>query len=336
MSYVIGIKQGTISTKAVLMDSKGHVLSYYKTHGSYFPYDGIDQSIRFATRAIAAIVKEADIYLQEVSTFVGGISGVDVEGDDLYYRNALIKGIDSGKHKLGSDFEIHILNDSDIAYYSGSDNPVGALLYIGSGANAVYFDQNGNRFAWGYYIRNMLQGASAIARRAVEAVFDSEIGILPKTKLEPMFLNYLGDNNIEELLLRRMRNPTFDRNIISLVPQVFKIAEEGDEVAIDVLNKFSDELCEVFIAGMKKMKIDDISCDIVLAGGLLQGSDNILTRILTEDIKKSQATSKIIKARYDPVIGSCIYGIVKSQGSLTDEINLNIENTSGFFDLNTA
>ena len=333
MSYLLGIKQGTISTKAVVMDELGNVLSYHKTHGSYFPYDGIEQSVRFVARAVEGALGDADVSILDINTIVAGVAGIDLEGDDKFFQGELTKFFDSGGLRLSNGCKVYIVNDCDIAYYSGTTNPVGALIYLGSGANAIYFSPDGRRFAWGYYIKNMLQGASAIARRSIEAVFDAEIGILPKTKLEQMFLNYLGDDNVDELLIRRMRNPSFDRSIISLAPQIFKIADEGDEVTISVLRKYSIELSDVFVAGLKRMNLDGEHCDIVLAGALLQGSDNILITMLTEEISKTQKNANIIKAKFDSAVGACIMGIVKTMGAFDDEMYENLVNTSKWFNL---
>ena len=312
MGYILGIDQGGTNTRAAVMDTDGNVLGYGRTEGVYFPSSGIKNALQAIAEASAVALDIAGAKIGDVDMIVAGVSGIDWDGDDTLVAGELADffAVDS----------IIACNDCEIAYYGGSVRPVGAVLCAGTGANAAYFAPGGKKFVMGDYMKASLQGGSAIARRAADAVFESCIGVIPETALTELFLGHFKDASVHELLRRSMVNPDFPKEITSLVPQIIKTADNGDEAAAGLLSSFSDELCGCFMAGIRKMNMSDIDCDIVLSGSVFKGSANPLTAMIKERLAKSAARAKIINARLDPIVGACIMAIITKSGAFSDSM----------------
>jgi N-acetylglucosamine kinase-like BadF-type ATPase len=165
------------------------------------------------------------------------------------------------------------------------------------------------------------------------AVFASTIKVLPETKLERYFLDYFGDDSVDELLKRYMTTKSFYSNIASSVNDVIKIATDGDEVALNVVNSFVKDFCVTFIGGLKKMEMLDTSCDIVLAGDALKNDDSLLNKKIIDYLANHTTNKTIINAKFKPVVGACIKGILNEIGEFSDSKHQNTLKTALWFDL---
>lgn len=315
MGCILGIDQGGTKTCAAVMDQKGNILSYSRTGGCYFPSAGIGEAARFMFSAAENAMKDANIEISDIDIIASGVTGIDWDGDDALVTGAL-------KERFGNK-EIIACNDCEIAYYSGTLNPVGAVICAGTGINAALFAPGGKKFVMGDYLKSSVQGGSAIATRAIEAVFGADLGMLPETGLTKLFLDFSGDGVVFKLLQRYKTSRTFSTEIISLVPQIIDVADGGDKVAQAILTEFSDELCSCYIAAMKKMDMLELDCDIVLAGSVFMGRTNGLTVMVAKRILRHANNANIINAAYEPVVGACILGMIKKTGNFDENMARN-------------
>ena len=326
MKYILGIDQGSSNTRAAIMNTAGDIVGYGRTHGTYFPRDGMNVSLGVISQAVDDALISAQLKIEDISMIVVGISGIDYEGDDIYVK-------DEFKLFFGVD-EVHAFNDCVIAYYAGTTNPIGAVICAGTGINAAFFKPNDKIWVMSDYLKASLQGGSAIARRAAEAVFESKIGVWPETKLERLFLDLAEVNTTHEVLQKYIADKDFGWKIIKLPPQILKIALEGDFVAQMVLQSFSDELCTCFLGAMKQMKMLELNCNIVLAGSVFKGSDNYLRRITTKTLLENAKNAKIINAEFEPVVGACIMGVHKATDRFDEDMRKRAKTSAAKYDLN--
>ena len=316
MESILGIDQGGTKTYAAVMDFKGNILSCHKADGCYFPDSGINAAMRSVSTAAKNAMKSANVKMQDIKMIVAGVTGIDWVGDEALVLNAL-------KKRFGSR-EIIACNDCEIAHYSGSLNHVGAVICGGTGINAALFAPGGEKFIMSDYLKCSLQGGSAIAAKAIEAVFESDLGVLPETKLTQLFLDFSGNRSAYELMQRYITSESFSREIISLVPQIIETADNGDQVAQVILERFANDLSACFIAAMKKMNMLDLDCDIVLAGSVFKGRVNGLTTLTAQKILQSAKNANIVNARFEPIVGACILGLLKKFGQLDEDTVRNI------------
>ena len=327
MSYILGIDQGGTKTYAAIMGSDGNILSARRTVGCYFREKdiGLDKAADIIFAAADEAMRDAGISTDDIGVVVAGITGIDFEGDDDMVGAVLAKRY--------TNKTLIVSNDCEIAYFGGSVKPVGAVLCAGTGINAAFFAPDGRTFVMGDYLKSDLQGGGAISQRAIEAVFDADLGALPETGLTKLFLSLSNETRVPDLLKRYMTDEDFSRQIISLVPQIVACAEDGDEVTLNLLSSFSDELVARFIAAMDKMDMRESNCDIVLTGGVFEGAENCLTAMIIERLSQCAENANIIKAAFAPVAGACVRGHLRNNGQYDEPFVRNLTESSKEFGL---
>ncbi len=301
--YILGIDQGGTKTAAAVMRGDGFIVGRATARGAYFPNEGVEQALEPIGEAVEEAVRNAAVNKEEIVYTVAGIGGIDWPGDDVMIRDALRKRL--------SLEEIFACNDAVIAFYSGAMRSHGAVLCAGTGMNGALIDTEGRQFVYGDYMEEKAQGGSALARRALRKVFDAELGLCPPTELTPLFLGQAEVSDVDTLLKRYMTEGAFRKELRFLMPQILMIARRGDEAACGLLDEFSGELVAYMAAGFRKMGMKPEEEEVVLAGSVFKGTDNPLTTRLTEGLQERLRGVKVVQARYEPVVGACIMGLVR-------------------------
>ena len=301
--YILGIDQGGTKTAAAVMRGDGFIVGRATARGAYFPNEGVEQALEPIGEAVEEAVRNAAVNKVEIVYTVAGIGGIDWPGDDVMIRDALQKRL--------SLEEIFACNDAVIAFYSGAMRSHGAVLCAGTGMNGALIDTEGRQFVYGDYMEEKAQGGSALARRALRKVFDAELGLCPPTELTPLFLGQAEVSDVDTLLKRYMTEGAFRKELRFLMPQILMIARRGDEAACGLLDEFSGELVAYMAAGFRKMGMKPEEEEVVLAGSVFKGTDNPLTTRLTEGLQERLRGVKVVQARYEPVVGACIMGLVR-------------------------
>ena len=309
MNYILGIDQGGTKTAAAVMDDSGTICGYGISDGAYFPVEGMDVAMSRVGCLVQRVLGEASVPHDQIIKTVAGITGIDWPDDERLVTDAL-------KETLNLD-QVQAHNDCVIALFSGTQKHFGAALCAGTGVNAVIMCPDGREFVMSDYLGPELQGGTALSFRALRKVFDSDLGLLPTTELTKLFLDFTGAGSPYDMLKESIVNKdAFLTEIIQLVPQIITVAENGDEVTITLLDEFARELCDRFVAGLKKMGMLSVACDIVLTGSVLKGARNRLTENITERLAATVPLAAVVNAKYEPVVGACVLGLLK-QGPFT-------------------
>lgn len=301
--YILGIDQGGTKTAAAVMREDGFIVGRALAKGAYFPDEGVEQALGPIGEAVEEAVRSAGVRREDIVYTVAGIGGIDWPGDDMVMRDALQEKLSLG--------EIFACNDAIIAFYSGAMRSHGAVINAGTGMNGALIDSEGRQFVYGDYMEEKAQGGSALARRALRKVFDAELGLCPPTNLTPLFLGQAGVSDVDALLKRYMTESEFRSELRFLMPQILMVAQREDKAACDLLDEFSGEIVTYIEAGLRKMEMKPEEEEIVLAGSIFKGADNPLTCRVIKGIQKRLPGAEVVRARYEPVVGACIMGLVR-------------------------
>lgn len=301
--YILGIDQGGTKTAAALMRTDGVLVGSAVAKGAYFPADGMETAFGRILEAVDGAFQKAGTDRKDIVLTVAGITGVDWPGDDLAVGEAL-----RGRLSLG---EVYACNDAVIALYSGTMHSHGAVICAGTGMNGALIDQEGRQFVYGDYIEERAQGGSALAARAARKVFDAALGLCGPTQLTELFLERTRMADVDALLRRYMTEEGFKDELRFLVPQILMTAKRGDQAACDVLDAFAGEIVAYLAAGLQKMDMRPEEEEIILAGSVFKGEDNPLTRRVVSGIGARLNGAKVLRARFEPVVGACIMGLIR-------------------------
>ncbi len=162
-------------------------------------------------------------------------------------------------------------------------------------------------FRSGDYMDENVQGGSALALRAARKVFDAQLGLSGKTALTPLFLAHAEVEDVDALLRRYMMEDDFRNKLRYLVPDIMRIAEEGDEAARTLLDEFAAQIVTYLEAGFRKMGMQAAEEEIVLTGNVFKGE--ALRRRVQEQIAVRLSGAQVVSACYEPEVGACIMGL---------------------------
>lgn len=319
MEFVLGIDQGGTKTTAVLMDSCGKILGKGKNPGAYFPEVGIESSTAIMRAAAAEAMAGTDVTMRDVATVVVGMTGIDWPGQAEMLEHAVCRSFGVA----GAE----VVNDCIIAMYGGTLKPYGAVVCAGTGMNIAARSPENKNVILGFYIEDEDQGGSALATRAMRKVFDAELGICGPTRLRALFLDYFRKRTVDELLYSYIEDPHTQVESRQLVPQIVDLASDGDEVTQQLLKQMAQKTGAYLLCALKKAEMENMPVDVVLTGSVFKGKKNLLTDTLSEYVRVNCPAAEVINARYEPVVGAAIMGLIQ-KNAVTQTVRENIEQTA--------
>lgn len=301
LKYIMGVDQGGTKTDVVVSDIYGNIVGYGKGAGAYHVHDGTAAASAAVKKAADMAISKAGISSGDIIYLAAGMTGMDWPSDYPVLKKVLTDATGVTNMK--------IYNDSVIAMYGGTMKSSGAVLCAGTGLNVAARSLEGDELVLGFYIADQDQGGSALAERAIQKVFFADIGLCGKTKLTQLFCNYAQTDNVEGLMYKYCTDRKFTSSIRFLVPDIIETAR-NDEVTYELIDEFAHDLSRYVYAGLNKFNMCDSDVDVVLSGSVLKGKDNLLTEKIVECVKKFAPNASVIRAKYAPVVGANILGLM--------------------------
>lgn len=234
MSYYLGIDGGQSSTTALIGDDTGRVAGYGRG-GPCNHVSGPEARTKFLN-AIGGCVRAAAAQagMSEPFQFAGACSGFSGGAKDKAY---LLDEIFQADEKF-------VTHDALIALVGSTGGAPGVMVISGTGSIAFGRDASGKTIragGWGYVYGDE-GGGFDITRQALRAALREEEGWGPSTSLRPKLLAAANATDINDLM-HRFYTPEFTRpQIAAMSKLVDQAAEEGDEIAIRILEEAASNL----------------------------------------------------------------------------------------------
>lgn len=300
MKYILGIDQGGSKTHAAIAEETGTIIGLGKGAGACHSTTGMDVAMEAAAEAVAEASAQANISLSEVAVIGAGMTGVDWDFEAQLLEEALRK-------RFGV-LQIAVVNDAIIAMRSGTTKRNSAVICAGTGLNCAV-KKGEEIFTYGFYIPDEHQGGVALGKKAVQAVFDSHMGLIAETSLTKKVLELLKVGNVDELLYQSVVGKIKDKDYSKLPIMLEEEAIGGDEIAIEIWREYGEILANYVIARMRKMDLLNEEIDIVLSGSILKCKVRDLHEALESRICGEALKANITKAKYEPVVGAVLLGL---------------------------
>jgi N-acetylglucosamine kinase-like BadF-type ATPase len=292
--YIIGIDSGATSSEVLIIETsrvrKKQVIKKYPPIN--FNVLGFDESVKRLTN----IIKDSSrkIGLKNISYIVAGISGARNEKDRNRLSLAVSKNL---RYK-----NIKILPDTEIAFYSvfALKQTNCAVLIAGTGSILILkgsTDKIRRIGGWGRILGDEGSGWW-IAREALSSAVKSYDTSPKKSKITYMLetkFGLRGDNIIEQVY-----HMNFD--ISKITKEVFRLAENRNIAAIEIIKKAAGHLAELFGA------IRNTEHVIALCGSLFT-EEKLLEKYLRNIVNKEFPYITLIKPKRKPVWGAVEIGI---------------------------
>ncbi|WP_438348496.1 BadF/BadG/BcrA/BcrD ATPase family protein [Paenibacillus sp. FA6] len=263
-NYIIGVDGGNSKTDYFLFDVQGNFVDHINTgtcSHERFP-DAYISAYRIMNENIQQLLTRNRLSMDDIAAGAFGLAGADIPSQ----KTNLCQVIE----RIG--FTHYVLdNDSFLGVKAGSHKGFGICSINGSGTSTGGISPSGNRLQVGG-VGSELSGDEAggffLARKVLRAVYDSFYRMGRETQMtdpvmklmqipsKEFFIEYAVDGTLKRTLPNTM-----------LMQIMFAAADNGDPVALDILDYTANQLAYSTVGCMHNLDFDH-DVDIVLAGSV--------------------------------------------------------------------
>jgi N-acetylglucosamine kinase-like BadF-type ATPase len=296
----LGIDVGTTKTHALLCDEAGNVRAFgvgSSGNPEVVGYDGLIQAMR---DALNPALKEAGVDVRLVRAAGFGIAGYDWPADLPATMEAV--------RALGLDCPLVVENDAVPGLWAGSSQGWGIVASAGTGNNVRGLTMDGRT---GRITGNSIEfgefgGAGEIVFKAIQQVTYMWTKRGPDTDLADVFMRHCGAKDLFDLMEGLVRGRY--KLHAAQAPLVFRAADNGDAVALEVVEWSAAEMGESVLAVARQLELVNVPFEVVMAGSLFPASA-IYRRAFEERVGCVASRANFVLLNAPPVTGAVLMGM---------------------------
>ncbi len=317
--YYLGVDGGGTKTIALLADAEGDIKGVGLSGPVNYQLVGINIAADNLQGAISMALTQAGAATCQIEKAVLGLAGLDFPLDWANWTEPIAK--------LLPAVDVELVNDTWIALRAGSNALPGVVSVCGTGANTAGINADGTRMIGRgmTYELGCFAGASELIRMCLNAAYRSANGSGKRSMLEPTLLAATGLDSYDQLAMLMYSQAAKDddglmEQAVSLIPQLFQLADAGDEVVQDILIHAGKTLGEEAVAIVKGLGIEGQQFTLVLAGSIWQKPGNPLMRdAFCLSVHRIAPQAEIRILQHHPVAGAVLLAL-ESRCQLTAAI----------------
>jgi N-acetylglucosamine kinase-like BadF-type ATPase len=300
-AFVVGVDGGNSKTDLVLADTSGRVRARVRGAGTRPQQEGMATTVAGLAALAGAAKSQAGLPSDEpigVGAFY--LANLDTEPAETLMHKELVA--------LGVADRIVVRNDTFAVLGAGRAGRGGIGVVGGAGINAVGVHPDGRvaRFLalgphtgdWG--------GGRSLGMAALGAAIRAGDGRGPATKLREAVAAHFDRDSPEEVAIAVDEHDLTWREIITLTPVLYAVAEDGDAVAGTIVDRMADEVATMARALLTRLDLLTTEVPVVLGGGALQNAPERLVRRVREDLAGSAPRSHVVILDAPPVLGPVV------------------------------
>ena len=319
MRYYLGADLGATKTHTLIVDETGRALGFGESgpanHESV-GYEGMFQSMR---DGLEQSLRNAGLKKEQIAGAGFGVAGYDWPSE--------IEATASTIERLGLTSPYKFVNDSVPGLLAGSEEGWGVVVVSGTGSNCRGWDREHKREGrvTGHgVLMGEGAGGTELMHRCMQVVGYSWTKRLPKTALADALVDYASAKDLEDL----MRGyTTYEYHIGAEAARiVFRVADEGDEVARNLIYWAGVELGEIANAVIRQLEFENLAFDVVLTGSMFEGGARLIEP-MRETIHKLAPKARLVRLRVPPVVGAVLLGMEADALQVTPEIRRTVRET---------
>jgi N-acetylglucosamine kinase-like BadF-type ATPase len=311
--HVLGIDAGGTKTVCLLADEHGQILSEGRGPGANLHVAGelaVEKVLHeVMEQAMDRAIGDGSIGDRPIvpAAICLGIAGVDRE-DEARTVRAIMR-------RIGYKARVLVLNDALIALVAGARDDPGVVIIAGTGS-IVYGRNAGGEAAraggWGHMIGDEGSGYW-IGRESLAAVMRAADGRGPATRLTHEILTHFNVDD-ESRLPRIVYDREVPRmSVAALGPIAQRVAEQGDAVAMRILEHAAEELVLAArsVATRLEMRGDEFA--FYLAGGVFRVVP-WLAEELSRRLIEVAPRSRVQVLHEEPALGAVWLALAEARG----------------------
>ncbi|MGK7875184.1 MAG: N-acetylglucosamine kinase [Xenococcaceae cyanobacterium] len=320
--YLLGIDGGGTKTVCLLASEFGTVISR-GVGGASNPYLVPSENIRTAlSNAVWQAINSSGLSQFQLKSVCAGIAGAKAEEKQIELKNLIWQILNElpTNSLIGSQFNsdpnILVVPDLVISLVAGAGVRHGVVVISGTGS-VVYGETLDGRKAqavgWGNILGNEGSGYW-IGSMALKAVVRANDRRGSSTRLQQLILDQWNLSSPIELIHYVLSECPTSSDISSLALLVNLAAQEGDSVALRILETASRELFSGVLAVVKQLGLSASEFPLVLSGGVLINIEQVRNQ-LVQKIQRHIPIVNSINLCDEPAYGALIIAQENASGN---------------------
>lgn len=318
MDVILGIDGGGTKTICLVADGQGRLLGQGRGGPSNYLKEGLYVAKSSLRQAIQEALRSATVEPDRVKAVCAGLAGMDRAEDRTVMRRVF--------RDLVPRARLFLVNDAYIALAGATEGRSGVIVISGTGSIALGVNRRGEQAragGWGYLIGDE-GSAFDIARRGLVAAFRDHDGRGPRTSLTERFIREFYLTRIDDLIPLFYTEYVRPSRIAGLFPLVLECAEEGDEVAVSIVERAAGSLFQAAQAVIERLRMGGEGFPVALSGGVLHHGRRLRARfeeLLAGDFPKARVVEPRLPAERGALLvaqaalrGKTVFGRMKDEG----------------------
>jgi N-acetylglucosamine kinase-like BadF-type ATPase len=300
MRYFLGVDVGATKTHALIADETGDCLGFGKAGGGNYQGVGYDGLAEVLQKCFDRANQMAGVSAAQIMGAGFGIAGYDFPSDREEHLQAIAA--------LGLSCPVDVVNDAVNGLMAGTSYGYGVNVSAGSSNNCRGRGRDGReaRIVGNGHTFGEYGGGIEITARALQMVNYAWIKRGPQTALTKIFLEATDAQDEMDLMegLSKERYHLFP----FIAVDVFRVANEGDEVARSVIHWAGEELGWLAVAAIRQLGLENEEVEVVQSGSVFEGGA-IITDPMRALVLQHAPKAKLIRLDAPPVVGAVILGM---------------------------
>lgn len=275
----LGVDGGGTKTNIALMNETREVLAESVGGPSNPLRVGVETAVSNIAKAIDSACDKGGLSRGDIVAATLGLAGVRRQDIRERVRESFV-----ARYRIR---RVLVTTDADIALYGTTLGKAGLVVIAGTGSICLGVNDDGEKFiagGWGP-VAGDEGGGRGIAGEALHRIAKASDGRGPHTKLSEQAAEYFRASNVENLI-GAIYAPQMDNSrIAGFARLVVETAQDGDKIAVEILNDAGRELGVAAVAVLKKLGLEKRKVPIGCVGGVFNAGD-LLTGPMTEIIAK--------------------------------------------------
>ncbi len=300
--YVIGVDGGNTKTDYMLYDVEGNYIDGIRsgTCSHEGLSDSFEGSYRVMSHNIGQLLSRNGLTIEDVEAGAFGLAGVDCP----FQQKKLIEVVE----RIGFK-NYQVVNDGFLGIKAASPNGTGVCSINGTGTVNIGVDNKNNWFQIGGigYVAGDEAGGSFLARAAVRATYDACFRFGKPTLIQKDVFEMYGVDNYLDL-----RDVIINKRVDSkfLVQSLFRRANEGDEVAIEILETAGWNMGKSIAGVIRELEFVE-PINVILAGSIWAKAtnDNMFNKFKETVFELTKKECEFIILKEPPVLGAILWAL---------------------------
>lgn len=311
MTYYLGADLGATKTHILIADQTGRALAFGESGPGNHETVGYDGMFASMHDALGQALNASGVNQADIAGAGFGVAGFDWHSEYDITAQTI--------ERLGLACPYRFVNDAVLGLVGGAEEGWGVVLVSGTGSNCRGWDRDHKREGrvTGHgVLMGEGAGGSELMFRAMQLVGYAWSKRGPATRLADALIEYAGASDLEDLL---RGYTTSDYQVgAEAAPIVFRVAEQGDAVARDLIRWAGCELGEMANAVIRQLEFETLAFDVVMTGSMFEGGA-MLVEPMRETIHKLAPGARLVRPNIPPVLGAILLGMEAGGRGITRE-----------------